>query len=119
MSATICRKTALLTCRLSDRERLALGLALGDLAVEVGTALRVALADLDDGDHVDRVVEVSVAAKREPVHDAATRRALDRRGAVVGGELVASREPRDVSGVAEDPAGEDRTDAVEVGEGGP
>jgi hypothetical protein len=40
------------------------------------------------------------------------------RGAVVGGELVAGREPADVANVAEH-GGDDRPDAVEVGQAGP
>ena len=44
--------------------------AVGDLAVVVGAAFAVGVADLGDGDHVDRVVQRSVAASRQPVHGA-------------------------------------------------
>jgi hypothetical protein len=43
---------------------------------------------------------------------------LDRGGAVVGGELVPGREPADVADEAEHRRGDDRSDAVEVGQGG-
>jgi len=44
-------------------ERFFAGLALGDLAVEVGAALAVGVADLGDRGHVDGVVEPPVAAQ--------------------------------------------------------
>jgi hypothetical protein len=38
-----------------------LRLALGDLAIEVGPAVGVGLADLGDGSYVDGVVELSIS----------------------------------------------------------
>jgi len=43
------------------------GLALVDLAGVVGPAQGVAVADLGDGDHVDRPVQLPVAAQVDPV----------------------------------------------------
>src|SRR5215207_11334978 len=53
------------------------GLALGHAPVEVGATVRVGLAELADGGHVDGVVELAVPALRDPVHDPATRGELD------------------------------------------
>jgi hypothetical protein len=60
------------------------GLALGERALEGTPALGVGLADLADRREVQGVVEASVAALGDPVHDPATGGTLDRRGAVVG-----------------------------------
>jgi hypothetical protein len=48
-----------------------LGLALGDLAVEVGATVGVGLADLADRREMQGVVQPSVAALGESVHDMA------------------------------------------------
>ena len=57
-------------------------------------------------------------APRETVHDVAARRRLDRGGAVIGGELITAGEPVNVADIAQHGRGDDRTDAVEVGQGG-
>src|SRR5580704_17080029 len=44
---------------------------------------------------------------------------LDRRGPVIGGEVVPAGEPRDVVDVAEDGGGDDRPDAEQRGQAGP
>ena len=62
---------------------LLLGLSLGNLALEVDASNSPGIADLGDGSHVESVVEPSVPAPREPVHDTATRGPFDRGGAVV------------------------------------
>jgi hypothetical protein len=46
---------------LERANRFTLGLALGDLAIEIGTAIGMGLADLRDGRNVDGVVELSVS----------------------------------------------------------
>ena len=58
--------------RLRDAERFFVGLALGELAVVVGPAVAVAVADLGDRGHVDGVVEAPVPAPRQPVDLAAS-----------------------------------------------
>ena len=65
------------------------------------------------------MVEAPVAALGEPVHDPAARRTLDGGGAVVGGELVAAGEAANVAGEADEVAGDDGTDAEQVGQGRP
>jgi hypothetical protein len=75
-------------------------LAVGDLAVEVDTAVGVGLAQLADRGHVDGVVQLAVAAFGESVHDATTRGELDRGGAVVRGVVITVAEPGDVAAVA-------------------
>ena len=49
-------------------DRFLAGMAFGDLAVVVGAAVGVTVADLGDGGHVDGVVETAVAAPRESEH---------------------------------------------------
>ena len=97
-------------------DRLPLGLALGHLLLEVGPALGVGLADLADGHHVDGMVELTVASPAEPVDDPTTRGDLDGSDPGVGGELVPVGEPADITGVADERAGQDGTDAVELGQ---
>ncbi|MDT4984011.1 MAG: hypothetical protein QOF95_1501, partial [Pseudonocardiales bacterium] len=99
-------------------QRALAGHPFGELLVVVGAAFGVAVADLGDRDHVDRVVELPVPAAGEPVDLAVTRGDLDRCGAVVGGEVVAVGEAVDVADVAEHRAGDDRPDAPDVGDGG-
>ncbi len=45
---------------LEGANRFALGLALGDLAIEVGPTVGVGLADLRDGRDVDGVIELAI-----------------------------------------------------------
>jgi hypothetical protein len=84
------------------------GHPLADLLLVVDAALGAAVADLGDGGHVDGVVELSVPAPGEPVNLPVAGGDLDRRGAVIGGEVVAAREAVDVTYVAEYGAGDDR-----------
>ena len=65
---------------LEAAQRALLGLAFGPLARQVGLRGRV-VAGAGDGDDVQRVVELAVAAAVEPVPVALTRGARDRRGA--------------------------------------
>jgi Cu/Zn superoxide dismutase len=57
------------------------------------------------------MVETPVAAQRQPVDLPAAGGHLDRRGAVVGGEVAAAGEPGDMGNVADDQPGDDRADA--------
>src|SRR4029079_18230334 len=70
---------------LEGADRLAWGLAFGELAVVVAAAGAVPVADLGDRRAVQGVVEPPVAAPRQPVGDAATGGKLDRGAAGVGG----------------------------------
>jgi hypothetical protein len=79
------RYAALLMWRFRERMASFLGLALGELALEVGTAVRAGLADLADRREVQGVVEAPVASLGDAVHDSAARRTFDGCGAVVGG----------------------------------
>jgi hypothetical protein len=97
-------------------DRVLLGLALGQLALEVRAALGVALADLADGGQVQGVVQPSVAPLGDTVDDPATGGSLDRGGAVVGRVVIAGGEVTDVAGEADQVAGDDRPDAVDLGE---
>src|SRR5690349_12837769 len=87
---------------LQRSECFAFGLALGDPPLKVGASFGSGLADLADGGHVQGVVEVTVAALREPVHDAPAGGELDGGGAVVGGVAVPVGEPADVTAVADE-----------------
>src|SRR5664280_573077 len=95
-------------------DRLALGLPLGRLLLEVDTPLRVLLADLADGHHVDGMVELAVASSAQPMDDPAAGGQLNWGHSGIGGELVPGGEPTDVSGVADQLAGQDRTYAIEL-----
>ena len=99
-------------------DRLSLGLAFGHLLLEVGPTVRVRLSDLADGHHVDRMVELAVAPTAQPVDSPTARRQLDWRDAGIGGELVPTREPTDVTRVADELTGQDRAHAIEIGERG-
>ena len=68
------------------------------------------MADLGDPRDVDRMVELAVAAPRQPVHAVATGADLDRGGAVVCGEVVTIREPADVAGLTDRDRGTDGTE---------
>ena len=93
-----------------------LGLALGHLLLEVDPTLRVLLADLADGHHVDGVVELAVAPAAEAMDDPSSRGALDGGHTGIGGELVPVGEPTDVTGVTDQSAGQDGPDAIEIGQ---
>lgn len=93
------------------------GLALG-LAAQVVGAPGSVVADLGDGDHVDRVVQLAVASRVEPVTLTVRAGGFDRCGAVVPGELSTRPEPADVVDVAEHDRRDDRADSVEFGQRG-
>lgn len=99
--------------------RLVPGLALLDLAIEVGATGAVPHADLGDRDQVESRVELAVTASGEPMHDALTARRLDRSGAGVARERVGAAEPRRATCPTEQPHSEDGTDAIDVEEAAP
>lgn len=72
------------------------------------------LADLADRGHVDGMIESAVPAPRQSVHDATARGVLDGCGAVVSGELVATGEPGDVAGVADQRTRDGRADTEQL-----
>ena len=95
-----------------------LGLALGDLSLEVDASDGRRIADLGNGGHAERVVELTVPALGDPVNDSAARSELDRCRPVVGGEGVAVSEPANIAGIADELRGDDRTDSVALSERG-
>lgn len=68
----------------------------------------VGLAELTDRSHVERVVELAVAALGEPVNGATARWELHRCGPAVRRVVIAIAEPGDVAGVADQHRGDDR-----------
>ena len=104
---------------LQGAQRLLLGLALEDLALELGPSLGVGIADLGDGDHVQGVVDLAAAPQGEPVHDPPTRGPLDWGRAVVRGIGIPAGEASDVSGIPDQHGGVNRADPVDVGNRGP
>jgi hypothetical protein len=65
---------------------------------------------------VQRVVEAAIASAGEAVSDLLAGGGIDGCGAVVGGEVVPRREAVDVLDLGQDSAGDDRADAVEIGQ---
>jgi hypothetical protein len=65
---------------------------------------------------VQRVIQAPVAGSGEAVSDLLAGGGVDGCGAVVGGEVVPAREAVDVLDLGQDPAGDDRADAVEIGQ---
>jgi hypothetical protein len=92
------------------------GLALQAFAFVVATAGRVGLADLGHGHHVQRVVQAPVAGSGESVPDLLAGGGIDGCGAVVGGEVMPTGEAGDVFDFGQDPSGDQRPDAVEIGQ---
>jgi hypothetical protein len=92
-------------------------LAGGAFAFVVGAAFGVA-ADLGERDRVEGPVELLVPAGVEPVSDGAAGGGRQRCGAVGGGERVAIGVAVDVDDLGDEPGGDQRSDAVEVGQGG-
>ena len=76
------------------------GLALGQLLVVIGAALAVPVADLGNRGHVDGVVEPAVPAPAQPVNLARDGGHFDRRGPVIGGEVIPAGEAGYVADVA-------------------
>jgi len=103
---------------LERADRFFAAVAFGDLAVVVGAAEAVTMADLGDGGHVDGVVESTVAAPRQAEHLASplSRGHLDRCGAVVGSEPIPAGKAADVGDVADDRGSDDRSDPEQASE---
>jgi hypothetical protein len=79
----------------------------------------VAVVDLGDRGHVEGVVEPPVPAPAQPVDFARAGGHLDRRGPVIGGEVVPAGKPGHVADVADDGGGDDRADPEQPGQAGP
>ena len=82
------------------------GLALAPFALVVGPALAARVAQLGDRHQVDGVVEPAVARAVEAVADLLPRADVDRRRAVVGGEVVLVGEPGDIAYLGQHPPGD-------------
>jgi hypothetical protein len=67
-------------------------LPLGQLLLVIGAAVAVPVPDLGDRGHVDGVVDAPVAAQRQSAGLPVPGGRLDRGGAVIGGEVIASGE---------------------------
>ena len=93
-------------------------LSLGQLLLVIGAAVAVPVPDLGDRGHVDGMVDAPVAAQRQPVDLPVPGGRLDRGGAVIGGEVIASGEAGHVGHVTDDGAGDHRANAGDLGEGG-
>jgi hypothetical protein len=91
------------------------GLAFG-LSAKVVGASGCVVTDLGDGDDVDRVVQLAVAARVQPVSLPVGAGRFDRCGPVVAGELGAGPEPADVVDVSEHDRGDHGADTMEFGE---
>jgi hypothetical protein len=84
----------------------------------VGPSRGARVADLGDGHDVEGVVEPTVSRPGEPVTLLLPGGYVDRRGPVVGGEVVLGLEAVDVADLGEDAPGDDRPDPVKVGQCG-
>jgi hypothetical protein len=73
-------------------------------------------ADLDQGDEVQRMVELPVTSPGQAVPSALAAGDLDGSRAGVAGEVRRRGEPRRPSGAAKQPAGDDRADANGLGQ---
>jgi hypothetical protein len=65
---------------------------------------------------VQGVVQAPIAGSGEAVPNLFAGGGIDGCGAVVGGEVVPGREAVDVLNLGQDPAGDDRANAVEIGQ---
>jgi hypothetical protein len=95
----------------------AFGLTLGLLAGQVGDRSRLP-GDLGKGHIMQGTVEPAVAATIETVAIGPARGDRDRRSAVGGGEVVSVREAGHLPNLAQDPGGQDGTDADQVDQPG-
>ncbi|HET9103239.1 MAG TPA: hypothetical protein VFN55_07770, partial [Solirubrobacteraceae bacterium] len=91
-----------------------MGLASGDLRVVVVAAEAAAHPHLGQRDDVQREVELPVAAAGQPVAGVVGASDLDRRDSGVVGERRSGGEPAGAAGAGEQPAGENRADAVDL-----
>lgn len=87
------------------------------MLAEVVGAARGVVADLGDGGHVDRVVQLSVPARVQPVSRLRSRRCFDRGRPVVPSEVPGGREPADVTDSADDDRRHQRPDPEHLGDG--
>ncbi len=99
------------------RQRFLARLAFGDLCAVVGPSAGV-LGDLADGDHVQRVVELTIPSPREPVAHHLPAGGLDRRRASMGGEVALVREAASIADPPDDLRRQDRSEAVDLRERG-
>jgi hypothetical protein len=81
----------------------------------VGAAGRV-VADLSERGDMERVVQLPVPVRVEPVANARSAGRFDRCGRVVAGVVPSGREPAHVAAVADEVTRDDGTDAVHVGD---
>jgi hypothetical protein len=102
---------------LKGSDRLFAAVALAVLAQVIGTTWGV-VADLGDGNHVDGVVELAVAAWVEPVRTTGAAEGFDRGGGVVAGVVPSAGEPVYVAAVTKDVGGDDRPNSIQLGNGG-
>jgi hypothetical protein len=86
---------------LEGPQRLFMGLSLGHFLVVVGAALAVLVPELGYRGHVDRMVDTPVAAQRQAVDLPVPGGHFDRRGAVIGGEVIAPGKPGTIADVAD------------------
>jgi hypothetical protein len=94
-------------------------LALGHLALVVGTPFAVAVADLGDRRHVKGVVEVATPASGQPVNLLAAGGHVDGRGAVERGEVIPVRESGHISSEPDRRGGDHRADTEDLRGRGP
>jgi hypothetical protein len=76
------------------------------------------LPDLGYRHHVQRVVEPPIPGAGEPMPNLLTGGRVDGGGAVIRREVIFRWEPVDRVDLGQNPAGDDRSDAVELGEPG-
>jgi hypothetical protein len=103
---------------LEGPQGLLVSLSLGHFLVVAGAALAVLVPELGYRGHVDRVVDTPVPAQRQPVDLPVPGGHFDRRGAVIGGEVISPGEPGNVADVADDGPGDHRADAEDLREAG-
>ena len=100
---------------LQRTQSLTFGLALSDLAFEVGAAFAVLVSELCDCGHVDRRVQRAVPASRQTMNRSSTGGELDRSCAGVRSEVITIAEPTDVTGVADQDRRSHWTNSEQVG----
>src|SRR6185369_5461157 len=103
---------------LEGPQRLFAGFPLGRFLVVAGAALAVLVPELGYRGHVDGVADTPVAAQRQAVDLPVSGGHFDRRGAVIGGEVITPGEPGNIADVADDGPGDHRADAEDLREAG-
>jgi len=89
------------------------GFPSGDLAVEVRPAFR-GITELDYGHHVQRLVDLAVAAAGEPMPHVVAGGRVDGGGSGPGREVTLGREPGDVTDLDQQPRRPGWADGVQV-----